>query len=167
MQTQALSTAEVLALRTLGRSVDEKWVEWAVCTLVEGYDSPSLRILAGESRPFNQFEMAALVDRIFEELGLRQFGSQAEAAVVYASVRARHLLDGVVPVDVALAEISQMCTDLDYLSAIYDFYLLRFAREDLQTDEVQWYWPDGNRENIDELIKEYCRKWIGDHPLDV
>jgi len=167
MQANAPSSTELLALRKLKRSVDARWVDWAVSMLVEGRDTPSLRILAGESGPFNQFEMAALVDRTFEELGLRPFESPAEAAVAYASAKAQQLLDGITPADVVLREIAQLCIELDYLKDIYDFYLLRFAREDLQDSDVQHYWPGGRRENIDGLIRDYCRKWIGDHQSDV
>jgi hypothetical protein len=64
------STKEILAYRTPNRVVDERWVDWAVSMLEQGYDTPHLRVLAGESPPFNQFEMVALADRAFEELGL-------------------------------------------------------------------------------------------------
>lgn len=167
MQASVPSTAEVLALRKLGRSIDARWVDWAVRKLLEGRDTPCLRVLAGEVGPFNQFEMAALVDRTFEELGLQQYPSRKEAAVAYASVLAGRILSGVLPADVALAELAQLCIELDYLKDVRDFYLLHFAREDLQATGMQYYWPEGDQESIDDVIREYCRKWIREHSLDV
>ena len=35
-----------------------------------------------------------------------------------------------------------------------DFYFLYFAKDDLIAADVQWYWDDANRDNIDQIIKE-------------
>ena len=155
----------MLALRKLWQSVDARWVEWAVSMLMEGHDTPSLRVLAGEARPFNQLEITDLVDRTFEEPGLRQFASPAEA-VASASVLAQQPLDGTGPVAAALCEIAQVCIQLDDFQDIYDIYLLHHARTDLQANGWQHYWPDANMENIDELIRDYCRKCLSNRQAD-
>jgi hypothetical protein len=124
-------------------------------------------VLAGESAPFNQFEMAALTDKVFDELGLKPPDNATDAAVAFTSVMADLALSGETPLDTALGEVAQVCIELDYLKEIYDFYLLRFAREDLQSDEVQYYWPGGNRENIDEITRDRFASWLAGNPHDV
>ena len=168
MQALPASATELLALRKLGRGVDQRWVEWAVAMLGKGYDTPSLRRLAGESPPFNQFEMAALVDATFGELELSPFESPADAAVAYASILAQHILDRVIPMNVALWELAQRYvqrSDVDGDQNLHDFYLLHYALDDLRDLEVQNYWPKGDRETMDEVIRDYCRTWLGQHPL--
>ncbi|MFZ4464691.1 MAG: hypothetical protein ACOYN5_12650 [Bacteroidales bacterium] len=51
------TTAEILAFKALNRNIDKTWVDWAVDMLIAGYDTENLTILAGESEPFNQFQM--------------------------------------------------------------------------------------------------------------
>ena len=39
--------------------------------LVAGFENENLAILAGELEPYNQFELAGLMDKIFEDLDLK------------------------------------------------------------------------------------------------
>lgn len=41
-----------------------------------------------------------------------------------------------------------------------DFYLLYFAKDDLNESENQWYWDVADRKNIDEIIKEKFQEYI-------
>ena len=52
-----------------GEAADgEECVDWAASMLEQGYDSTSLRILAGLSPPLNHFEVAELRDRVLSEI---------------------------------------------------------------------------------------------------
>jgi hypothetical protein len=64
------STAEILAFKALNRDVDKTWVDWAVDMLIAGFDTEHLTILAGESEPFNQFQMQELAEKVLVELQL-------------------------------------------------------------------------------------------------
>jgi len=64
------TTAEILAFKALNRDVDKTWVDWAVELLMAGYNTEHLTILAGESEPFNQFQMQELANKVLEELQL-------------------------------------------------------------------------------------------------
>lgn len=64
------TTAEILAFKALNRDIDKAWVDWAVDMLIAGYDSEHLTILAGESEPFNQFQIQELADKVLAELQL-------------------------------------------------------------------------------------------------
>jgi hypothetical protein len=166
MSQIVLTTLEVAAFRKLGRNVDSRWVDWAVSMLEQGANSDSLCSLAFETKPFNPFEMAELVDNALKELNVVSIPTVESAARIIASIRVRQALDGKRPVDAVLMELSELCVDLDHLSDIYDFYLLRFASEDLKANDVQWYWPSATRKNIDEVIKKRFQEWIAMHPID-
>ncbi len=166
MPTSVPPSEEVLALRKLGRPVNERFVEWAISMLMGGQDTPGLRVLAGESSPFNQFEMGALVDRVFAELGLTQPSTINAAAGSLATVRAKQVLAGDVSRQVALKELAELHVELDNLMVLHDFYLLHYALEDLQMDDMQWYWPGADRHNIEDVIDERFRSWLQQPPKD-
>ena len=62
------STAEILIWKHFNKSVDEKWSFWAVDMMMAGFDTEHIVELAGISKPYNQFELGALTDRVFNEL---------------------------------------------------------------------------------------------------
>ena len=64
------STRKILARRYMGLAYDQEYVTWAVGMLVEGYDTPILRILAGLSFPFASFEIDVYFSKTLVELGI-------------------------------------------------------------------------------------------------
>ena len=56
------STAEILAFKMLGHSINKKWITWAYDMISAGFETESLLILAGEQEPFNQFEIQRLTN---------------------------------------------------------------------------------------------------------
>src|SRR5579862_290034 len=64
------STAEILFFKMLDWNVDKKWVDWAYDMLYAGFETENLVTLAGETEPYNQFELKRLTDKVFKELGL-------------------------------------------------------------------------------------------------
>ena len=75
-------------------STGADFAAWAVQALVDGYDSPALRKLAGLSvgTTASRFEAKALFDRAVEELGLLLQSSQEELLRTYVSIVAREVL---------------------------------------------------------------------------
>lgn len=153
------STQEILAWRALNRSVDESWVDWAVSMLEAGHDTRHLAILAGMTEPFNQFEMIAIVDKALTELGYDWSDEETVLKDHVADVLQRMLVDQITSRD-ALRGLMELCVELGYSSDLYKFYLLYFAQDDLRMSEVQWYWPDATRENIEEIIRQYTTRWL-------
>jgi hypothetical protein len=45
-------------------------------------------------------------------------------------------------------------------SEYMDFYLLYFAKDDLNESENQWYWDSADKNNIDEIIKRKFQEYI-------
>jgi hypothetical protein len=82
----------VIARYVLGLSMSEEWVDFACRALVAGFDSPSLRILAGEFRA-DRFTVEPLVRRTMDELGWHLV-SRFEAKVALARSFARRIVSG-------------------------------------------------------------------------
>jgi hypothetical protein len=162
----ARSTAEILALRVLGASVDQLFVDWAVAQLEAGRDSPHLRVLAGEIAPFNYFEMSQLLDKVLQELGLELPPDDETALRNYARERVLAAIAGSVSASTVLSELAHLCIEFGYPRFLYDFYLLHWAKSDLQEQEVQWYWPDADRENIDSVISSHFETWLKGNGTD-
>lgn len=153
------STKEILAYRALNRDVDENWVEWAVSMLEQGYDTPHLRILAGESPPFNQFASIELADSTFRELGL-DWSDTENSARKYAAELLEDMLEGRRSSQSVLNVLTDICIELDHAKFLFGFYLLQNAKEDLRDSDFQFYWQGADRSNIDDVIFDYARKWI-------
>ena len=159
MNDRIPSTREILAWRVLNRPIDQSWIDWAVSMLQAGHDTTHLAILAGMTPPFNQFEMVALVDKVLRELG-RDWADRESVVKDYAVELLEKMLRHEVNSADAMCTLSDLCIELQYPPFLMDFYRLHFAQEDLRTSEVQWYWPDATRANIENIIHEYTSRWI-------
>ncbi|MGH1419886.1 MAG: hypothetical protein ACRBCJ_13600 [Hyphomicrobiaceae bacterium] len=133
--------------------------------LKSGVNSDSICSLSGAVAPFNSFEMAELVDSSLEEQGATFLSSAESAARTVTSIRSEQVLDGKLPIDSALAELSQLCIDLGDPSRICDFYHLHLAKEELKFSDHQWYWPSAAHENIDQVATQRLQEWVGEHTI--
>ena len=150
------------AFRALDRAPSQSWVDWAVRLLVEGTDTPALRLLAGRSAPFDYGDVTALVDRALAELDIPHLDKDA-AVEAYATELVQSLLrDGVV-IEAALAELFDLCVETNYSRALYNFYQLRCARDDLRDHGRQSYWDGANSSNIDDIVRGEARRWLEQH----
>ncbi len=159
----APTTQEILAFRKLERSADARWIAWSIEMLAQGFDSPTLRIMAGETEPCHVFELWAMTDKVIAELGLTPFDDKHKAAIAVAVVRARQMLEGAISHRTGLAELSRLSHEVKYPDELTDFRMLHFAFEDLLDSESQWYWPETDRHTIREVIDENCRCFIEQH----
>jgi len=152
------STAEILAFKMLGYSIDKKWTDWAYGMISAGFETESLLMLAGERAPFNQFEMQSLANKVFYELGLTYDNKQL-VLKNYACFLIDNALSGKVKTLNVLSALKNMCIELDYELAFYDFYSLYYAKDELIYLDSQNYWDGATRENIDEVIRNYFVRW--------
>jgi hypothetical protein len=152
------TTAEILAFKALNRDIDKIWVGWAVDMLMAGFDTEHLTILAGESEPYNQFQMHELADKALTELQL-DYSDKEKTIKNYACYLIDKSLAGELESFKVLAILKDICIELDYVKYLYDFYLLFFAKDDLTYSEAQWYWDEATKENIDQIITDYFIKW--------
>jgi hypothetical protein len=83
-------------MRQFGSSSGSRIVDWAVDALVAGWDSPSLRVLAGLEKPPNEFEVDRYVTQVAQELRI-DIPNRRGLGELYALVIARDLVDGAAP----------------------------------------------------------------------
>jgi hypothetical protein len=155
-------TIEILIRKHFGESVDENWIQWAVDMMMAGFESEHVVELAGISKPYNQFELKELTDRVFDELGL-DFSDQQSLVINYTTFLAKNVLAGRRDLLKSLRALNQLFNTSDHDEIIQDFYLLYYAKEDLNYSALQWYWDGADRENIDQICLDRFRKWIEDY----
>lgn len=155
-------TYEVQSGYALGLVESQAIVTWALDAIVAGFDSKSLRILAGLDGPLDQEEIRRLYSAAFAELGIRPLPEAAHVRFYVTSVL-RAMLSGTFGRKEALERLSDLHISRGYDRELTDFYLLYHAKWDLESSEVQWYWEDANRSNIDRIIEEHARNWLSNH----
>jgi hypothetical protein len=153
------STMQILALRALQRSSGEECVEWAVSLLERGRDSRSLRILAGMTPPLNHFELSDLRDRVLNELSPPEL-NDSDPVSGYIREIVGEALGKRRPLGEVFREVSELSIALGYPTELRSFYLLRFAWEDLQDSDDQWYWPGATRDNIEDIMLGEARRFV-------
>lgn len=158
---KVLSTYKFLKKKAFNENIDESWIDWAIEMIEAGYQSVNLYMLAGETKPYNQFELHELTKKVLEDLGF-SYGDKYAVLKNYVYYLISNSVDYPETYNKTLRELKNICQDLDYASEYMNFYLLNFAKEDLTIDEVQWYWDGANRQNIDQIIKDYFTKWMNE-----
>jgi hypothetical protein len=137
-------------------------VDWAVDAMCCGEDSPSLRILAGFTPPLSTFEVRDYASKALRELNI-EIPQGAEAISAYARDLVEEIIKTPETMQRNLRILCDMCIAEDYQKDIYDFYMLRWAYDDLQQEEIQWYWNGADRSNIHEIILNRCRTWLEEY----
>lgn len=158
-----LTTKAILAFRALNKSIDKNWIDWATSMLEQGYDTPHLRMLAGEANPYlsSQFEMRELVDKTLEELGFSWFDID-HVVKEYTAELLQDMLNGKRTSTAVLHELYDLCVELDYADYLYVFHSLYFAQNDLESYGEQHYFP-ANCSNIENVMQDEARKWLEEH----
>jgi len=155
-------TYEVQAGYLLGLEPLQNWVDWATEAIVAGYDSQSLRVLAGLQPPFDDQEINRLSNKAFVELNVVPL-KREKCIPHYIAPIIHQTSNGKLTQKEALVKLKGLCLATDYEKPLMDFYLLYFASSDLETSEVRWYWKGANRENIAKIIDDYFRNWLKNH----
>lgn len=159
------STIEILAYKVLNRNVGETWINWAVNMLMEGFDTEYLVELTGASPLDNQFELQALSTKVLHELNL-DYTDKDQIIKSYTCYLIGLALSGhMLPIKV-LDIFQKLYIELDYESYLSDFYYLYFAKKDLINDEMQWYWMDADKNNIDSIIHNYFVQWLSKNAIE-
>jgi hypothetical protein len=154
-----VSTAQILAEKSLGTTSVSACVEWAVGMLEEGYVGDNLQQLAGQLPPFNYFEIVALRERTLIEQNVAEL-DKSDAVIAYACELACRLLDDDMRIHEDLAPLHRLCIENDYDDRLMPFYLLYYAWEDLQSSDVQWYWDGATKRNINRIIRKVAQDFL-------
>jgi hypothetical protein len=156
---KVISTYRVLMKKAFNEDIDEMWVEWALEMIQAGYESDNLYILAGINRPYHQFELQRLTDKVLADLNL-DYEDKSLMIRNYIYYIISTALNEPSNYLSTLREIKDICIALDMEQQYMDFYLLYFAKDDLNESEVQWYWDGADRTNIDLIIKNVFQRYL-------
>ena len=152
-------TYKVVAYSDLTTLNGDDCVDWAIEMLQLGHDTPSLLILAGLTKPTNQFEVRDYLKRALSELELDEKTGD-DATLSYSSYYIAKIAKGE-DVKINLGLVYEFCKARDYEEVIYDFYLLYWAWDDLDYgNEHQHYWPGADKSNIERVVIETAEKWV-------
>jgi hypothetical protein len=155
-----VSTDEMRANKGLGHVSDARAVQWALGMLASGATSDALYVLAAATPPFHSGEMNDLLDDAFKDLGIEPIRDETEAALTLARVRIEQALRGELGADEVLLELKNLYESQDHCQELYIFFCLYWAKCDLESVGYQYYWDEGTRENIDQVIASEFEKWI-------
>lgn len=158
---KVLSTYRILKAKAFNEDIDESWVGWALEMMQAGYESDNLYILAGETKPYNQFELQELTRKVLKDLNL-DYSDKETVIKNYVYFLISNSIDRPQTYFETLREIKDICIHLDMDKAYMDFYLLYYAMDDLSVDEMQWYWDGATRENIYQVVRDYFGKWLSE-----
>jgi hypothetical protein len=126
--------------------------------MVAGFKTEHLIELAGIEKPYNDFGLNELTDKVFEELELN-YDNEEQVVKNYILYVLDQVLVQEREVEKTLRELNRLCIDLDYNKQLYDFYSLYNAMDELNYSENQWYWEGANRSNILEICLDYFTSW--------
>ncbi|MEP1306394.1 MAG: hypothetical protein ABJK11_08960 [Balneola sp.] len=158
------STYEILALRCMDESIDERHSNWAVEMLKAGFETDHLASLVLLEKPIDQFEIKHLVDVILKELDL-DYKDNTKVLYEYSSYFIKKYLNKEIPSFKLLHEIKKLYLFLDYDYNLSPFYLLYHAKIDLDSNGYQHYYDGANSENIDSKIFDECLDWLENYPV--
>lgn len=129
MNSFPLSTYKILKEKAFNSDIDESWIEWAIEMMQANFEVESLYELAGMSKPFNQFELHELAERVLKDLNL-DYSDNEKVIKNYVHYLISMSVDKPYRYLETLRELKNICTDLDLDSDYMDFYLLYFAKDD-------------------------------------
>ena len=155
-------TYKIVAYSDLTTVNGDDCVNWAIEMLQLGYDTPSLLILAGLTKPTNQFEVKDYLKQALNELELEEKTGD-DATLSYSYYYIVKIAKGE-DVKRNLKSVYEFCKARDYEKNINEFYLLYWAWDDLDYgNDYQAYWPDADRSNIEQTVIETAKKWVSEN----
>lgn len=162
------STYRILACQEFTDGVfdNDLIVDWAIEMLQYGYETDSLLILAGMTKPVNSFEVFPYLSSALKELGLTPLTGES-AVIAYAWSCAQQINKGA-SIGLVLKEVSDLYVQLGMeAKPIEDFYYLYnawfsylYGSEDFY---ISIYWKGATRDNVVQLATDYAKDWCEQH----
>jgi hypothetical protein len=165
MNHPVLSTYKILMQKSMNHFIDESWTDWAIEMMEAGFESENLYILAGQTKPYNQFELQDLTTKVLKDLNL-DYSDRDLTIKNYIYYLIKITLNDPTTYLNTLRILTDICRELDYDKNYMDFYFLYFAKDELKDFDNQYYWGGANRNNIDIIIVEKFTDWIKKYELE-
>jgi hypothetical protein len=152
-------TSKILAYKELDDFNMSDSIDWAVDMLGIGYESPSLLILAGLSKPTDLYEAEEYLKGSIKELGLK-----IPERNVAISQYCKYLIEKIADeenVKENLYHLYTVARTVDDDKRIFNFYLLCWAWGELDCGvEYQHYWDDATLKNIEQIVIKEAKKYL-------
>jgi hypothetical protein len=142
----------IFGKRALGQLSSDHYVEWSGEMLVQGYDSRSLRILAGLNRLASTFEAEDYFLRSIKELNLSP-PDRDSAIRAYACEIAQRVVEGKIPAGEGVRALYQICIANDYARALIIWLELDDALDSLLHGDYPFTYESATLDNFDEVAK--------------
>ena len=151
-------TYKVVAFSEISNFNADECVDWATEMIFLGYDTPSLRILAGLDKPTNFFEVTGYLPEVLSSLNLTQKMGD-EATLSYCSYYIKKIANSD-NIRNNLTHVYQFCQARDYEKLVYNFYLLHWAWDDIDYgNDYTPYWESAKKDNIEKIVVDTAIKW--------
>ena len=139
--------------KAFNTDIDESWSEWAIEMMCAGYEVDSLYQLAGISKPFNQFELQELTNKVLKDLQL-DYSNERKVVFEYVYYLIKLNLNKIDKYYEMLKEFKDMYYELDMDIGLQNLVSLYWAKNGLLSNDFQYYWDGADKANIDKIIKE-------------
>ncbi len=153
------STYEILVEKYLNEPINSKWIDWSIEMLEHGFDTETLRIMAGMNEKENQFVLSQYAEILVKEFKLDPLdylsNLRGYVGYLYQQSKSKKLSIQAVLRKLKNLHLENSCDD-----ELGGFYLLYYAFDDLQNSDQQWYVNGANRENIESIIEDYFNQWF-------
>jgi hypothetical protein len=153
-------TYKIVAFPEIQQVNTNESIDWAIEMISLGYESPTLFMLASFVKPTNYFEVIDYIKNSVKELGLKMKTGD-EATISFASYYVHQIAKGK-SIRENLTELYKFCQMRNYDDLIYNFYLLFWAWDDLDYEDLEHnhYWDGARRSNMEQIVVAEARKWI-------
>ncbi|MCD6013536.1 MAG: hypothetical protein K0Q79_3398 [Flavipsychrobacter sp.] len=158
-------TYKIVAFSVIEDFKMDESVDWAIEMLRLGYETPSLLIVAGLTKPVIRIEGEEYLKAALKELNIKQqTGDNAIVCYSYYCMQKIAVLDNI---RMNLQDLFSLNIYNDYPRSIYDFYLLYWAWDDFDYgSDWQHYWESATKENIQDIIVEKAKEWLKIHEVE-
>lgn len=149
----------IFGQRALQQLSADDYAAWAGEMLVEGYDSRSLRILAGLDKFASTFEAENYFARSLAELNLTPPDSDT-AIRAYACEIARQIIEDKITAQDGVRALFQICIATDYAADFIIWLELDDALDSLISGNYPFTYESATLENFNEIAKREAANFI-------
>ncbi|HEX7295386.1 MAG TPA: hypothetical protein VF251_06510 [Pyrinomonadaceae bacterium] len=155
----AFLITSIFGKRALDQLSSDDYRKWAGEMLVQGYDSRSLRILAGLDRFVSTFEAEDYFRRSIQELDLN-LPDRDTAIRAYGCEIAQQMVDGTIIPREGVRWLFQICIGTDYAKDFVIWYELDDALDNLLCGAHPFTYESATLDNFDEIAKREAANFI-------
>ncbi|HEU4836787.1 MAG TPA: hypothetical protein VFS90_20300 [Pyrinomonadaceae bacterium] len=149
----------IFGQRALQQLSADDYAAWAGEMLVQGYDSRSLRILAGLDKFASTFEAENYFARSLAELNLTPPDSDT-AIRAYACEIARQIIEDKITAQDGVRALFQICIATDYAADFIIWLELDDALDSLISGNYPFTYESATLENFNEIAKREAANFI-------